>query len=41
MTSGNVVGCDYAGTIEEFGAEVPEAFRKVGTRVAGFIHGGD
>ena len=40
VTTGNVVGCDYAGIIEEFGSDVPETYRKVGARVAGFVHGG-
>jgi hypothetical protein len=36
---GLVVGCDFAGTVEEIGPEVPVGLRKKGERVAGFIHG--
>lgn len=37
---GATVGCDYAGVIEEIGAEVDPAHGlQVGDRVAGFNHG--
>jgi len=36
---GILVGCDFAGTIEEIGHQVPEGLRKKGDRVCGFIHG--
>ncbi|KAL5513440.1 hypothetical protein ACEPAH_3839 [Sanghuangporus vaninii] len=38
-TTGNVVGMDFAGTIEELGSEVPAGKFKVGDRVAGMVHG--
>ncbi|KAI5120956.1 hypothetical protein M0805_001661 [Coniferiporia weirii] len=37
---GNVIGCDYSGTIEKLGSEVPVGTLKSGDRVAGFVHGG-
>lgn len=39
-TEGNVVGCDYAGVVEELGPEA-SADLKVGDRVCGFVHGGE
>jgi len=38
--TGAIVGCDFAGTVAEIGPDVPEGVRKVGERVAGFVHGG-
>jgi len=38
-SDGSLVGCDYAGIIEQVGPAVTKAF-KVGDRVAGFAHGG-
>ncbi|EJD00001.1 dehydrogenase [Fomitiporia mediterranea MF3/22] len=38
-TTGNVVGCDFAGIIEELGSEIPLDSHKVGDRVAGIVHG--
>jgi NADPH:quinone reductase-like Zn-dependent oxidoreductase len=35
-----IIGCDYAGIVEEIGLEVPEGTRKIGERVAGFVFGG-
>ncbi|KAH8696390.1 putative zinc-binding oxidoreductase ToxD [Talaromyces proteolyticus] len=37
---GTLVGCDWAGTVEEIGPKVEKAF-KIGDRVAGFAHGGN
>lgn len=37
---GTLVGCDWAGTVEEIGPKVKKAFKK-GDRVAGFAHGGE
>jgi NADPH:quinone reductase-like Zn-dependent oxidoreductase len=36
----NIVGHDFAGIVEEVGAEVRPGTRKVGERVAGSAHGG-
>ncbi|KAI0258090.1 dehydrogenase [Gloeopeniophorella convolvens] len=38
-TYGGIVGCDFAGTVEEIGPGVPEGARAIGERVAGFIFG--
>ncbi|KAJ7730967.1 chaperonin 10-like protein [Mycena maculata] len=37
---GNILGCDFAGTVVEIGPEVPTDLRKKGERVAGLVHGG-
>ncbi|EGN93603.1 hypothetical protein SERLA73DRAFT_171938 [Serpula lacrymans var. lacrymans S7.3] len=37
---GNVVGCDFSGTIVVLGQNVSHDVRKVGERVAGVVHGG-
>ncbi len=37
--NGTLVGCDWAGTVEEVGPKVQKAFKR-GDRVAGFAHGG-
>lgn len=36
---GTIVGCDYAGIVEQVGPAVTKIFKK-GDRVAGFGHGG-
>ncbi|KAI0457606.1 putative zinc-binding oxidoreductase ToxD [Xylaria acuta] len=38
--NGTLVGCDYAGTVEEVGRAVTQNFKK-GDRIAGFGHGGN
>jgi NADPH:quinone reductase-like Zn-dependent oxidoreductase len=38
---GNILGHDFAGIIEEVGAEVRTGLRRVGERVAGSVHGGE
>ena len=35
---GNIVGCDFAGIVEELGPET-QTDLKVGDRIAGFVHG--
>lgn len=35
-----LLGCDYAGTVEEVGTKVKKPFKK-GDRVMGFVHGGN
>lgn len=37
---GTIVGCDYAGVVEDVGREAAKRFRK-GDRIAGFAHGGN
>lgn len=37
--NGTLVGCDFAGIVEEVGPAVTKKFQK-GDRVAGFSHGG-
>jgi len=39
-TPGATVGCDYAGIVEDVGAEVTTPWKK-GDRIAGFTHGGN
>lgn len=36
---GVIVGCDFAGVVEQLGPEVKSASVKKGDRVAGFVHG--
>jgi NADPH:quinone reductase-like Zn-dependent oxidoreductase len=36
---GTLVGCDYAGVVEEVGSAVARDFQK-GDRIVGFAHGG-
>lgn len=36
---GTIVGCDYAGVVEDVGRDAAKRFRK-GDRIAGFGHGG-
>ncbi len=38
---GAVIGDDFAGIVEELGSDIPEGTRKIGDRVAGFVHGGE
>ncbi|KAI0528349.1 putative zinc-binding oxidoreductase ToxD [Xylaria digitata] len=38
--NGTLVGCDYAGVVEEVGSSVTRDFKK-GDRIAGFAHGGN
>lgn len=35
---GAIIGCDYVGTVEQVGKNVPKSY-KVGDKVAGFIRG--
>lgn len=37
---GYVIGCDFSGTVVSIGSAVPAGLRKIGERVAGFVHGG-
>ncbi|KAF8192402.1 dehydrogenase [Mycena galopus ATCC 62051] len=37
---GNILGSDFAGTVVALGMDVPTDLRKLGERVAGFVHGG-
>ncbi|KAI7778679.1 hypothetical protein LA080_001914 [Diaporthe eres] len=37
---GTIVGCDYAGVVEDVGQDAAKRFRK-GDRIAGFGHGGN
>ncbi|KAJ7157752.1 chaperonin 10-like protein, partial [Mycena filopes] len=37
---GNILGCDFAGTVCKLGPEVPPGVRTIGERVAGAVHGG-
>ncbi|KAJ7638205.1 chaperonin 10-like protein [Roridomyces roridus] len=37
---GNILGCDFAGIIEEIGPDVPAGLRSIGDRIAGVVHGG-
>lgn len=39
--TGAIVGCDFAGTVEEIGTGVPPGIRTIGERVAGFVRTGD
>jgi NADPH:quinone reductase-like Zn-dependent oxidoreductase len=38
LHSGNRVGCDYAGVVEEVGSKVTKPFKK-GDRISGVVHG--
>lgn len=38
--NGTLVGCDYAGVVEEVGPAVTKPFKK-GDRIAGWAHGGE
>ncbi|KAM4056692.1 zinc-binding dehydrogenase [Hirsutella rhossiliensis] len=40
QTPGVLLGCDYAGVVEEVGPKVTKPFKK-GDRVMGFVHGGN
>lgn len=40
ITKDVVVGCDFAGVVEEIGSEVVSSTLKKGDRVAGFVYGG-
>ncbi|KAF8168616.1 chaperonin 10-like protein [Mycena galopus ATCC 62051] len=37
--AGNILGCDFAGVIVDIGSQVATGGRKIGDRVAGFVHG--
>lgn len=37
---GNVLGCDASGTVVQIGSDVTPGARKMGERVAAFVHGG-
>lgn len=37
-SAGAIVGCDYAGIVQEVGSKVNKSFAK-GDRVCGFVHG--
>ncbi|KAJ7628925.1 chaperonin 10-like protein [Roridomyces roridus] len=37
---GNILGCDFAGTVVALGPEVPSGLRKLDEMVAGCVHGG-
>lgn len=37
---GHLIGCDYAGVVEELGSNLTKDF-KVGDRICGFVHGGN
>ncbi|KAI0050805.1 dehydrogenase [Auriscalpium vulgare] len=41
QATGAVLGLDYAGVVEEIGADVPVGLRYVGERVCGFVKGND
>ncbi|THV03079.1 dehydrogenase [Dendrothele bispora CBS 962.96] len=40
ITTGLVIGHDFAGVVEEIGPDVPTGVRKIGEHVAGFVRGG-